>query len=132
MAKMKTREWEDYAVGKPSSESNWTNPNCSPFEKVYHIAHVSDALRIFEDRTIRSSLVSDESKLRTTRASVVWLSSNTWVNGSYYGHIRFNFDWRKLIESKLLFWIEAMPYYPAGFRILVTKRDPECGIEVDL
>jgi hypothetical protein len=122
---------EAYAVGEPSSRPNWTNPDCCPFEKVYHVAHVSDAYRIFEDRKIRSSLVSDESKLRTARASVVWLSPNTWIQGSFYGQIRFDFNWRELAEDKKFYWVEAMRYGRIAFRILVTRREPEFGIELD-
>ena len=50
---MRKREWERCSVGEPSTKPNFTNPDCCPFDTVYHIAHVSDAFRIFEDRKIR-------------------------------------------------------------------------------
>jgi len=118
-------EWESYSVGEPSSNPRWTNTDCCPLDTVHHICHVSDAYRIFEDGRIRSSLVWDESKLRNTRTCVAWLSPNTWVQGSIYGNIRFDFDWRDLIEGKQFYWVEAVTRYrPPAYRILITSDEP--------
>jgi hypothetical protein len=68
--------------------------------------------------------VWDESKLRNTRTCVSWVSPNYWVNGSIYGNIRFDFDWKELIEGKRFYWVEAMKRYsPPAYRILVSDRD---------
>jgi hypothetical protein len=132
MSKSRKRrpEWEHYSVGEPSTRPNWTNPNCSPFDTVYHICHVSDAFRIFEDRRIRSSLVWDESKLRNTRTCVAWLSPNTWAYGSIYGNIRFDFDWRDLIDGKQFYWVESITHYrPPAYRILITANEPTINLD---
>jgi hypothetical protein len=121
----KRPEWEEYCVGEPGEFST----TCRPFETVYHIAHVSDAYRIFEDRRLRATLVRDESKLNKTRSSVTWLSPNTWANGSFYGNIRFEFDWKDLIQDKQFYWVEVMPYSPKAFRILVTDEKPALDLE---
>src|SRR5262245_8433363 len=97
-------EWEEYCVGAPSSDSDRFNVNCRPLSTVYHIAHVSDAFRIFEDRRLRATLVTDESRLRETRSSVTWLSPNIWYSGSFYGNIRFEFDWKELVYDKQFYW----------------------------
>ena len=119
------REWKQFAVGEPSASDNWTNVDCCPFEAVSHVCHINDAFRIFEDDEVRPSLVADESKLRTTRTSVTWLSPNTWVNGSRYGNISFNFNWSELIRGKNFYWVEAITHYrPAAFRIFITDGSP--------
>ena len=121
-----SEEWSRYAVGAPSQRPNWTNPDCQPFDTVYHICHIEDACRIFEDRRIRSSLVWDESKLRNTRTCVSWVSPNRWYGGSIYGSIRFEFDWQELIAGKRFFWVEGMNRYnPAAYRILISGNDHE-------
>jgi hypothetical protein len=124
------REWEHCSVGEPSSKSNWTNRDCYPLDTVYHICHASDAFRIFEDRRIRSSLVWDESKLRNTRTCVAWLSPNRWAYGSIYGNIRFDFDWRDLIDSKQFYWVESITHYrPPAYRILITANEPTIKLD---
>jgi hypothetical protein len=118
----KHQEWAPYSVGEPSTRSNWTNADCAPFDTVYHICHVKDAFRYLEDGDIKSSLVWDESRLRNTRACVSWLSPNLWSSGSLYGNVRFDFDWRQLVEGKKFYWVEAMTnYHPTAYRILITK-----------
>jgi hypothetical protein len=118
------KEWQEYAVGKPSTTPNWTEPDCRPFETVSHVAHIDDAFRIFEDNEVRPSLIFDESKLKTTRISVSWLSPNTWADGSRYGNVSYEFNWKKLIEGKNFYWVEAIKYGITAVRILVTEQEP--------
>jgi hypothetical protein len=126
-SKKKRPEWEEYCVGEPSTRSDWINVNCCPFETVYHVAHVFDAFRILEDRRLRSTLVTDESKLNQTRCSVTWLSPNTWNNGSHFGNIAFAFDWKELIRGKKFYWIG--PYRTNGFRMFVTDDEPPVDLK---
>lgn len=100
-----------------------------PVEKASDICHVSDAFRMLEDGRIRSNLIWDERKLNNTRTCVSWLSPNHWSDGSLYGNIEFHFDWRTLIEGKNFFWVEAMPYNPHAFRILITDKDAVSNLE---
>lgn len=116
-------------MGRPSTRPNYTAPDCCPLKHVFHIAHVLDAYRIFEDRKLRSSLVWDESKLRNTRTCVTWLSPNTWVNGSFYGNIGFRFEWEELIRGKSFYWVEAIEYSPPAYRILITRNRPNIELE---
>lgn len=117
-------EWSRYKVGTPSNRPNWTNPDCNSFDTVYLICHVDEAFRDFEDGRISASLVRDESKLRKTRASVSWVSSNLWYAGSIYGNIRFDFAWEDLINGRHFYWVEDMRMYnPPAYRILVTAFD---------
>ncbi|HLJ27483.1 MAG TPA: hypothetical protein VKY85_12290 [Candidatus Angelobacter sp.] len=127
--KRKRPEWEEYCVGEPSTRSDWINVNCCPFETVYHVAHVFDAFRIFEDRRLRATLVKDEDKLNKTRSSVTWLSPNTWSNGSHFGNIGFAFDWKELMQGKKFYWIGGMPYRTKTFRILVTDDEPTVDLK---
>ena len=71
-----------------------------------------------------ASLVWDQSKLNNTRTCIAWLSPNLWVNGSFYGNIKFAFDWRELIEGKRFYRVEDIKYAPPAYRILITKNQP--------
>jgi hypothetical protein len=85
---------------------------------------------MFEDGRIRSSLIWDESKLNNTRTCVAWLSPNHWHNGSLYGNIEFDFDWKTLVEGKEFYWVEAIKKYnPHAFRILITDKDLTTSLE---
>ena len=58
-----------------------------------------------------------------------WVSANTWANGSIYGNVRFEFDWKELVEGKQFYWVEGMKAYkPPAFRILVSDSSPS-GLE---
>jgi hypothetical protein len=48
---------------------------------------------------------------------------------SFYGNIRFEFDWRKLIAGKKFYWVEAIPYSTAAYRILITDEKPKLDVE---
>jgi hypothetical protein len=85
---------------------------------------------MLEDGRIRSSLIWDESCLSNTRTCVAWLSPNHWPNGSLYGNVEFRFEWRKLVQGKKLFWVEAIEKYnPPAFRILITDKDTFQSLE---
>jgi hypothetical protein len=129
MPKKHQSEWATYSVGNPPSDSSEQRADCFPLETISHVSHVSDAFRIFEDKKIRAGLVGDESKLKTTRSSVTWLSPNKWVNGSFYGNIRFAFDWREVVDGKKFYWVEAMDYSPVAYRILITGDKPSLDLE---
>lgn len=100
------KPWQKYRVGKPSTRSNWVEPDCCPLSRVYHVAHAKEAIRILEDGRIRSGLVYDESCLNAKRTCVSWVSPNTWANGSIYGHVQFAFDWKNLVRDKTIYWVE--------------------------
>lgn len=121
---MSKKEWTKYKVGKKSTRENWTESSCQPFDRVRHIAHVKEAIRIIEDRVIRSSLVWDESKLNNSRTCVSWVSPNSWADGSIYGNISFEYSWDDLIKDKDFYWVEDFKKYnPPAYRILITEND---------
>lgn len=91
---------------------------------VRHIAHVPTAKRIIEDGRIKSGLIYDNSLLNRSRISVVWLSANTWANGSMYGTVGFEFPWADIVNGQNIYWVEAITdYNPTAFRFLLSKRD---------
>jgi hypothetical protein len=119
----KNLRWKKYRVGLPSTADSFGNDSCREFSTVHHVAHIGDAIRIFEDGFIRSSLVWDESVLRNTRTCVAWVSPNTWGNGSIYGNVSFEFRWDELVDGLNLYWVEDMPpYNPPAFRILASQK----------
>lgn len=121
-------EWYVYGVGEPSRNPDSWNVDCTPFDTVTHTCHVGDAYRIFEDGKVRSSLVWDESRLKNSRTSVSWVSPNSWVAGSIYGNICFEFPWSTLVEGRKFFWVEGIQYYnPPAYRILLTSKDVPRG-----
>lgn len=116
-------ECNAFQVGKPSRDPKSWSVDCTPFDTVFHICHVRDGYRIFEDGKIRSSLVWDESRLKNSRTCVSWVSPNTWFQGSIYGNICFEFPWSKLVDGRNLFWVEGIQHYnPPAYRILVTNK----------
>lgn len=95
------REWEHFAV--PDAGNGWDR---TPFDRVYHITHIDEAHRILEDGVIRATLIEDESKLRTDRTCVSWVSPNNWdAKGSIYGYVRFVIPWAK-IQTAHIYWVE--------------------------
>ncbi len=88
------------------------------------MVHVPEARRILEDERIKAGLVHDESRLKSSRVCVTWLSANTWRYGSIYGNVQFTFDWRSIVKGRRVYWVEAMEgYKPAAYRFLLTDRD---------
>jgi hypothetical protein len=112
------KEWEKYKIKGDLAEAG------AELATVRHIAHVPDARRIIEDGKIKAGLVYDESRLNRSRISVSWVSANTWVYGSIYGTVEFQFDWETLIEGKKVYWVEAITRYnPTAYRFLLTTGD---------
>jgi hypothetical protein len=112
------RDWERAPVNRRSA---WGD---RPLDLVAHVAHVDAAVAIVRERKIRAGLVYDESKLRKRRICVTWLSPNAWVDGSMYGHIRFELRWRPLIRGLRAFWVERIAHYhPTAYRFLLSTQD---------
>lgn len=114
-------EWEEFRVGKLKRFSD----ACKQFTTVSHVSHINNALNIVEAGKINAGLVFDESKLNTQRILVAWLSPNDWTGagGFRYGNVRFNFDWKQLIDGQNYYWIESIAYGIEACRILVTSSD---------
>lgn len=112
-----------YKCSLPTATGFVTNP-CSMLKKVRHIVHVGGARRILEEGRIKSGLIYDKSRLNRSRLCVVWVSANTWTNGSIYGNVEFVFEWKDLIKGKKAYWVEVMTgYSPIAYRLLFTDRD---------
>ena len=107
--------WEEYRI-RSGQEAE--------IENVRHIAHVPTAKRIVEDGKIKSGLIYDQSALNRSRISVVWLSANTWADGSMYGTVEFEFPWNDIVSGQNIYWVEAITEYnPPAFRFLLSRRD---------
>ena len=102
---MSEKGWSDFPIGYPPPKAG-SNRDCAPLINVAHIAHVTDGIRIIEDRRIRSSLVYDESCLNTKRTQVAWVSPKDWANGYIYGNVAFWFDWEDLVANAKIYWVE--------------------------
>lgn len=114
-------EWDDYKIKIPKPGER--GDNVSVLEEINHVVHPAAARRILEDGKIRAGIVYDESRMNKTRHQVVWLSANTWSNGSIYGTVQFTFPWEKIIEGRRMYWVEAMSYTNPAYRLLVTNKD---------
>jgi hypothetical protein len=109
-------EWDLYEATLPPPKYG----NTFELTEVFTIMHIREAMRAIEDEKISARLVYDESRLNTARLPVVWSSANHWHHGSMYGTVGFHFDWNKLIDGKVFYWIEAIEAYtPTAFRILI-------------
>jgi hypothetical protein len=124
------KPWQRYKVGNPSTRSNFTNPDCVPFNDVTHVSHVDEALRIIAAGKLRKGLVFDESVLNTERVLVNWLSPNHWVDGFRYGNVAFTFEFAELVRNKNYYWVEAIEVYrPHACRILITSNDRSAQLQ---
>ena len=121
MVNNEKNEWIKFRVGKLRK---WSN-DCVQLINVSHVSHINNALNIFEAEKINAGLVFDESILNNERISVVWLSPNDWTGagGFRYGNVRFNFEWKQIINNKNYYWIESIAYGIQACRILVTSND---------
>ncbi len=119
---MKSAPWTQFAVGAPSTRSNWTEPDCSPFENVAHVTHSRFALDILRDRVLRPRLVFDECKLNDRRILVNWLSPNHWTIGYRYGNIRMSYPINTLIKDMNIYWVEVANYEIKAPRILISHK----------
>ncbi|WP_133295752.1 hypothetical protein [Burkholderia reimsis] len=99
------------------------NTDCQKFDAVGHVAHLDAAINIIRDGKIKPGLVFDHSRLNKSRTLVSWASPNYWSNGYRYGNVRFDFNFRDLVERKRYYWVEAIDYQPAACRILITDQD---------
>lgn len=120
-------EWSKFKVGTPALKG--FNQDCQRFETISHTSHVASALSILDRGEIRPYLVFDESKLNDQRILVSWLSPNYWGVGFRYGNIRFEFDFKSLIENKRFYWVESVAYKIPACRILVTDKDHDGDLE---
>lgn len=118
-------EWKQFKVGKLSTQKYWSEPSCQSLTKVSHVSHIHSALSIISEGKLKSGLIFDESKLNEERILVNWVSPNDWdgAGGFRYGHIRFTFDWQKLIAGMNYYWVESIAYGIEACRILITDKD---------
>jgi hypothetical protein len=116
------KEWEEFGIkGDPATQG-------APLTIVRHIAHVPTAQRLIEDGEIKAGLVYDESRLNKSRISVTWLSANWWNQGSIYGTVEFQFDWKGLVAGQRIYWVEVIKKYnPPAYRFLLTPGEIKCS-----
>ncbi|WP_433780424.1 hypothetical protein [Flavobacterium anhuiense] len=94
------------------------------FSEVYHITHFPASKNLIESGKIIPQLIKDKSKLNGQDMKVVWLSPNSWNEGSLYGNVRFSYDFNELIKGKKFYSVEVMDQYsPTACRILITSKD---------
>ena len=104
---------------------NRDEPDCCRLAQVYHVTHIDVGWRILTEGKIKAGLVCDESKLKTERILVTWVSPNDWTGagGFRYGNVRFSFDWEPLIRDMNYYWVESVAYRTPASRVLITGKD---------
>ncbi len=126
---MSKNPWKGYTIDSPDDIDDTSTGITTRFGCLYHTSHLSDALRIVEDRKISANLVRDKSLLNETRLCVVWTSPNTWYHGSMYGNVGFKVDFDEFLLGKYMYWVEIMKAYnPDAIRLVVS----ESKLSVDL
>lgn len=116
-------EWARFRIGAP--QRTGFAPNCVPFSTMAQVTHRETALTIMREGVLRAALVSDESRLNTSRIRVTWLSPNFWATGFRYGNVRFVYDWATLWAGMPAYWVEVIAYGISACRILLTDRPPD-------
>lgn len=121
-------EWTPYRCNIPApGQTGFSQSICATLDEVYHVAHVPAACRILEDGMIRAGLIGDESRLKKTRTSVIWVSGNYWNPGSIYGTVQFTFPWKELIRGKRIYWVEVMDYPNPAYPVEPTEDVTDFG-----
>ena len=121
-------EWTEYKVIRPKKGERISD-TYQELTTVSHIGHLETAIRILKDKQIRAGLIRDESKLKKDRLQITWLSPNSWYNGSRYGSIVFNFNFKDIYHKKLnCYWVEVITKYnPHAPRFLITDSNKYNG-----
>lgn len=115
--------WTKFRIGKVSADENFQDNSCQILKKVYHITHIENGVKIFQDDLIRAGLIYDKSILNRERIQVNWLSPNSWYDGYRYGNIRFTYNFNELVKGKKYYWVESIAYGVEACRILITSKD---------
>ena len=117
-------EWAKYKIGDPENTANFSNYSCEQLSSVYHIAHLDDAIRIFQDGYVNDQIVQDKSRLKNRDIYVSWVSPNQWKGGkeSKYGNICFIFNWNPIAQNKQFYWVES-EVHKDTYRMLISDND---------
>lgn len=115
--------WVKYAVGKRPRHGY--SESCKSFDVVSHVAHVDMATRIIQDDILQPQYVeSSHSVMRRRRFKALWVSPNTWADGSFYGNVKFALDWDDLIANKRFYWVEAVKHpNHTALHFVISERD---------
>lgn len=70
---------------------------------LYHTTHLSAAASILKDGGIHPKPLKDDS--RFSDLSGIWLSPNNWLDGSYYGNVRYGVKLADLIPARQVYWL---------------------------
>ena len=115
-----TDAWKPYACTVPARGVTGT---CTVLSTVHHVTHTGLALRILADGKITRGLIYDESILNDTRTTVVWLSPNSWYDGSRYGCVQFTFDFADIVARRKIYWVEVRKYKRDAYRFILSDQD---------
>jgi hypothetical protein len=115
-----TAPWKPYACVVPAKGVTGT---CTVLSTVHHVTHTESALRILADGKITRGLIYDESVLNDSRTTVVWLSPNTWYDGSRYGCVQFTLDFADIVAGRKVYWVEARKYKIDAYRFIISDQD---------
>lgn len=123
---MSAAEWTTFTAGKgpagPDAQG-WTL-----MTSVRHGTHLTSGVRIAQDGKIAADLIYD-GKLANTRTRVVFLSPNSWHDGSRYGTLEFGMTWPGALSTRTLYWVEALRDYSIPIhRFILSRRPPISGL----
>ncbi|MBK1969754.1 hypothetical protein JIX59_10430 [Brevundimonas diminuta] len=123
---MSAAEWTTFTAGKnpagPDAQG-WTI-----MTSVRHGTHLTSGVRIAQDGKIAADLIYD-GKLANTRTRVVFLSPNSWHDGSRYGTLEFEMAWPGVLDGRTLYWVEALRNYAIPIhRFILSRRPPISGL----
>jgi hypothetical protein len=117
--------FDDYKIRVGKHETlNFPIDNRNQFSNVFHVTHIPSSKYLLETKKIIPNLIQDRSKLNSERIKVIWLSPNSWNDGSLYGNIRFSYDINEIIKDKFFYSVEVMTEYKTvACRILITSKN---------
>lgn len=89
---------------------------------LYHVTHIESAVSIIKDNKICAGQIKDDPRLADLPG--VWLTPNTWAEGSFYGNIRFGISIVSVVESYRFYWIGISKWYDDRTCNFIISIDP--------
>lgn len=119
------KPWQQFRiVGEDGSVPRWS-PQCVEFpQHVSHVTHLHTAVHIVGCNALFPRLIYEQSDHRERGLNIIWLSTRSWKNGSRYGSVSFDFEWKKLLKGRRAYFLEVVhAYKQSATQILLTRRE---------
>ncbi len=103
-----------------SSDYRIGNSNRAVTEFLFHVTHIEPAVSILSNKEIGTNKILDDPRL--ANLSGIWLTPNTWQDGSIYGNIRFSLDASAIAGAYKFYWIGLSKWHDGTCNFVISKQ----------